>query len=673
MSDKILKTIKLKKNDHYRALLSDTTPFELPIIFNNDGFYSNVSNLSRFSEPAIKIIDKFIMPLSKGKHATVPFVFKVVKDDTSVRRLSLPHPRAQIDVCNFYKSHSNLIMHYCDAGGFSMRRPGREASRYYIANPNENKSRHKSNEVVTLDVDLLEKNPSSYFAYKGFSRLYKFFQSNLYNYMERNYKLFASFDVARCFDSIYTHSIAWSTKSKEEAKLSTDAHTFGSTFDRLMQSMNYNETNGIIVGPEVSRIFAEVILNKIDKNLQNRLNIKNIIFGVDYSCLRYVDNYYVFCNKNTTLDIISAELQDCLDFYKLHLNKAKTEVVTRPFFTKKSMAIYEADQLIKTIFDNIIAIVADDEGSYSVPRRIYKVSGLVRKFTGDLRRSCHLAGVNYDACAGYILAALKNRLNDIVDACRDDKKHPAPDEVENYSRFITFSLEVAFHLFSLHPNASSSLSLSHIIIRSGDFLCKHDKSHFRLIRERIQHWMKQLCASASIAEIAGRDHVTHVELLNLLIALRSFKFDGEFYNEVLNSLGQISNNTNYFEIITKIFIFGSDQAHKTIVNELFFKAKKFIIESPNLSEDSEKLHLLFDLMSCPYIDVDHRIGLVKDTLISYNKYQEKFSKNNTIVNQINADIRVVIDDFEKFPWFVSWDSVNLLRLIEKKELKRVYA
>lgn len=40
--------------------------------------------------------------------------------------------------------------------------------------------------------------------------------------------------------------------------------SFGSKFDSLMQRMNYNETNGILIGPEVSRIFSEIILQAVD-------------------------------------------------------------------------------------------------------------------------------------------------------------------------------------------------------------------------------------------------------------------------------------------------------------------------------------------------------------------------------------------------------------------------
>ena len=52
-------------------------------------------------------------------------------------------------------------------------------------------------------------------------------------------------DIARCFYHIYTHTIAWAVKGKEQAKELIGKETFENAFDTLMQHANYNETNGI--------------------------------------------------------------------------------------------------------------------------------------------------------------------------------------------------------------------------------------------------------------------------------------------------------------------------------------------------------------------------------------------------------------------------------------------
>jgi len=56
--------------------------------------------------------------------------------------------------------------------------------------------------------------------------------------------------------------------------------------------MNYNETNGIVIVPEFSRIFSEVVLQYIDKTVEANLAKNHKIYrNKNYECYRYVDDY----------------------------------------------------------------------------------------------------------------------------------------------------------------------------------------------------------------------------------------------------------------------------------------------------------------------------------------------------------------------------------------------
>ena len=68
----------------------------------------------------------------------------------------------------------------------------------------------------------------------------------------------------------------------------------GDAFDEMMQSLNARETNGIVIGPEFSRIFAEIILQNIDEKVENELRRRKINNKVNYECYRYVDDYFLF-------------------------------------------------------------------------------------------------------------------------------------------------------------------------------------------------------------------------------------------------------------------------------------------------------------------------------------------------------------------------------------------
>lgn len=73
-------------------------------------------------------------------------------------------------------------------------------------------------------------------------------------------------DVSKCFDSIYTHGLSWAVKDKAFTKTHVDVSTtFAQAFDQVIRHGNHNETNGIPIGPEASRIFAEILFQEIDR------------------------------------------------------------------------------------------------------------------------------------------------------------------------------------------------------------------------------------------------------------------------------------------------------------------------------------------------------------------------------------------------------------------------
>lgn len=152
-----------------------------------------------------------------------------------------------------------------------------------------------------------------------------------------------------CFDSIYTHSIAWATSGGKDAyKLifKPNDRTFGIEFDAVMERMNYNETNGIVIGPEFSRIFAEIIMQHIDCSVKKKLQETGYRVNVDYLCYRYVDDYFFFYNdevvKDKALKLFDEEMKE----YKLSISDSKTVKYDRPFITPLTIAKQSIDRLV---------------------------------------------------------------------------------------------------------------------------------------------------------------------------------------------------------------------------------------------------------------------------------------------------------------------------------------
>ena len=164
--------VRLKKSDVWRTVLTDTAPFEVPVIFSNDGFYKNLSDHQSKSELFQKFVETIVL---KQRKFTVPFNYSIVKGEDSLRTLSLVHPHGQAEVAHFYQEYSQLICEYGNRSPYSIRKPMKVGTSYFFDSPVANKNKYKNATVDTTEIDTLVRNPASYFSYSGFDRLYRFF------------------------------------------------------------------------------------------------------------------------------------------------------------------------------------------------------------------------------------------------------------------------------------------------------------------------------------------------------------------------------------------------------------------------------------------------------------------------------------------------------------------
>lgn len=177
---------------------------------------------------------------------------------------------------DFYDRYKSLMLYYCSLDKYSLRYPNKVACYFYYRD-----KLHKT--LIGRKTDSLElffneyENLRTFFSYKRYNNIYKFYEDYRYQRAEKKFAHLLKFDIQGCFDSIYTHSIAWATgggKDIYKESFRSEDNTFGSKWDRQMQLMNYNETNGIVIGPEFSRIFAEVIFQHVDSHVLHSLKRK---------------------------------------------------------------------------------------------------------------------------------------------------------------------------------------------------------------------------------------------------------------------------------------------------------------------------------------------------------------------------------------------------------------
>lgn len=374
------KKIKLRYKKE-RVVFSDVLPYELPITFTNRFFYRylikneveceinpletkklklrwkiGISDGARqvldilfdINSNEIKIVnDKNEVPVPNRPN--IPFSYRILHKRGKYRELAVIHPADQIKMVSFYEKYKSLILYYCQQSRFSLRYPYAVACYFYYCDRLHHTLLGKRSDDLELYFNEYE-NLKTYFSYKRYTQIYRFYEDYRYHRAEKKFAHLQKFDIQACFNSIYTHSIAWATNGgkatyKRFFKGSEDG-TFGSVWDSLMQKMNYNETNGIVIGPEFSRLFAEVILQYIDKCVEKDLNKKGYHWKVDYECYRYVDDHFFFYNNKEVLETARQSYAYHLNEYKMSISNEKTEDMERPFITPISRAKLAIDKLI---------------------------------------------------------------------------------------------------------------------------------------------------------------------------------------------------------------------------------------------------------------------------------------------------------------------------------------
>jgi RNA-directed DNA polymerase len=138
--------------------------------------------------------------------------------------------------------------------------------------------------------------------------------------LDFNYVLHA--DIADCYASVYTHSIAWALHGKQKAKAKRhDPSLIGNRIDNRIQDMQHGQTNGIPQGSVLLDLIAELVLGYADLELSQRLAEASI---TDFQILRYRDDYRIFANNSQDGEEILRILTEVLIGLGLKLNASKT-------------------------------------------------------------------------------------------------------------------------------------------------------------------------------------------------------------------------------------------------------------------------------------------------------------------------------------------------------------
>lgn len=682
---------KFITNKKERAVLSDVLPYELPATFSNRHFYDflleNKINLSgnkitwQHEDQALTEIIRMLFALNDPEvtytvtngsieitpnqvtksFKTIPFGYKISHKEREFRELALVHPINQLNLIEFYHEFKNLILYYCNVSPFSIRHPHRIAKfTYHKDKTHFDNFAHDHEHKTVEEFDKEYENLKTYFVYKEISNIYKFYESYKYHRCEKKYNNLYKFDISKCFDSIYSHSITWALlqKDKVKDKIPLSLKTFGGKFDRFMQNLNYGETNGIIIGPEFSRIFAEIILQQIDKSVKKSLQLKSspLIHKRDYEIFRYVDDVFVFYNDDSARDEILKHYRLEMKEFKLHINDLKSELYEKPIITGITRAKLRITDLLNTQFSFKIRETVNEEDETDTKYSVYISSNqIITRFKTIIKES----GIAYKDIQNYTIACIERKVHILIKGYGkvDDKSSVESKVVKAFIEMLDF----AFFLYSVSPKVNSTIKLCMILSKitkftkvKGNFSSDSQHQIFKKIYDDIFLVLKKYRSS---------EH-TQVETLYLLIALKGLGKEYRIDEEVLCkhygidlSNKRCENHLNYFSIIVILFYIENKKRYQRtkaiLKNHILLKFSS--ISEENRSKTTELVLLFFDLMSCPFVDREF-----KNKLLTLQGISSKAGL-----------LRTSIIGKRQF-WFTKWSDFDFGKELESKRSQEVY-
>lgn len=202
--------------------------------------------------------------------------------DGLVRRLGVPHP----------VTYSKLVLHLRDNW----------ASLAFLAKSEHSKIKpewHADGRIIHMDYESSEQ-----------MRLTHTRLAHGSNFLVKS-------DISNCFPSIYAHSLDWALRGKAVAKASARGKGgWAEELDTRSRNIQHGETAGLMIGPAVSNLLAEIVLQKVDETL----------LSAGYMFTRYVDDYTAYCLDRRSAERFIVDLHRALAEYRLDINTRKTQI-----------------------------------------------------------------------------------------------------------------------------------------------------------------------------------------------------------------------------------------------------------------------------------------------------------------------------------------------------------
>ncbi len=463
-----LNNIKRNQLDY---ILTDVLPTELSEQFTYRYFYEYLNKkdnqINSILKEVIKQKNKNNIVFKGNNWKSIPLRYTIMKQLHTERAISLLQPLAAIQLFLFISAYQKEMLNILKKNSvFSIRFHSKNNDLYY---KNKNKSIIKYFNNLSDDIgqEIIEQT-GIFFNIGPYKSIASFTSSENWFVMNSKYKYFVRTDYKACFDSIYTHTFNWIIgKDINDTKKFRNGSIY-TAIDEVLMNINARTSNGIVVGPEFSRMVAELLLQTIDKDVFCMLLNKNIIVGENYNIYRFVDDIFIFADSEQLANEIIELYSKAALKYLLRLNESKLYKNNVPFVLENwlnetnfltnrvSTLLFHSKAEQKALLDEQKEVVA---GEKRIKPYLIKKTGLSTSKKTIMNQFneliCKYESKNKTIVA-YFLGTILNKVARNKDSIKIFSDGVSHDLVLNF-------LDLTLYIYSFFPNYINTQRLLSII------------------------------------------------------------------------------------------------------------------------------------------------------------------------------------------------------------------
>lgn len=630
------------RRDTLDYLLTDTTPLETSELFTYTYLYS-------YLHKNIKKLDAIINDIKRGEvntfNGVVPFEakgstrswltspleFGIVKPDgKTLRKMSIPQPLSALNMYFFISLYQKDILNLLEKPAYSIRYQTRNNDLVYRSKSRTSlidyqyRRNQKSKKVVEQTGRFFDIGP--------FNQVVDLTRSERWKKANLKFKLFCKLDYKRCFDSIYSHSYKWIvTRDVVDSKEFKNSSLFA-VIDRILQNINGASSNGVIVGPEFSRMIVEILLQQIDKEVFSELLNLGIKQGEHYEMMRFVDDIFLFTDDEITQEKIMLMIEQKARAYLLELNQLKVEKQLTPYFKAdwiNDIEVYK-DKVLEVLRTN--KKIETDDDTFQITSSLKDIRELKDAFD-------YLIGkykTDIITISNYVMSVLMNNMS---------------SKLRKYTFFKTLThksipalIDTAFYTYCHAINFKNTQKLISIIYYV------HNEVNLKSSKDlqAIVHKYESLIAKSNYSDI-----------INLLVAFDELNIHFSLGVEEI-ILSKIKAADDPLALATFLYYSRyNTKLHTNIVREVnsLLEAKYNSIQKPNKELLYKEFWYILIFNKCPYVTSELQIKI--------NAMLKRMLKNAKTPSDKSMKIiaEFMLDEGEKNS-FMSWNTKGA-RMLEE--------